>query len=70
MTLLQFAESIANHRSANLHGFHSDVVQAARRVVKENGGRLDAIGRYKADETEPMSWPEYERVKAQRRAKQ
>jgi hypothetical protein len=67
MTLLQFAESIANHHSANLHGFHSEIVQSARAVVKANGGQLDAIGRYKAGEVGPMSWAEYDRVKAQRR---
>jgi hypothetical protein len=47
--LLAFAEYVANHRSGNLHGFHHEVVSAARRVVKAAGGRLDKIGRYEKD---------------------
>lgn len=44
--LLAYAESVANSRSSNLHGFHSSIVEEARRVVKAAGGRLDKVGRY------------------------
>lgn len=66
--LLRFAESIANSTSGNLHSFHSDVVRAARGAVKAAGGTLEPIGRYHAGEAEPMSFAEYDKVKAQRRA--
>ena len=46
--LLRFAESVANHHSANLHGFHADLVAEARQLVKRSGGRLDKVGRYAA----------------------
>lgn len=65
--LLAFAESIANNSSANLHGFHRREVEAARRAVKAAGGRLDAIGRYKAGEVTPMSFDEYDKVKFARK---
>lgn len=39
--LLLFAESVANSRSGNLHGFHSE-------VVKSCGGTLEKRGRYRA----------------------
>lgn len=44
--LLEFAEYMANHRSSNMHGMHSEAVAHARRIVKAHGGRLDKIGRY------------------------
>ena len=59
--LLEYAESVANHRSNNLHGFHSGVVIAARQVVKAAGGNLEQIGRYRAGEDLPMSWDDYDK---------
>lgn len=64
--LLEFAESVANHRSSNLHGCHSDVIQAARKVVIAAGGNATALGRYHEGCAEPMSWEEYAVVKARR----
>ncbi len=56
MSLLEFAEFVANHKSANLHGFHEEVVTAARKAVKAKGGRLDAIGRYPEGGTVPKPY--------------
>lgn len=58
-SLLAFAESIANHRMGNMHGMYHKEVQEARRVVKLAGGKLKAIGRYRENEVEPMSWDDY-----------
>jgi len=69
-SLLKFAESIANHRSSMLHGFHPDVIEQARAAVIIAGGRCEAIGRYHENESIPMSWDEYECVKRKRRRMQ
>ncbi len=64
--LLGACEYIGNSTSGNLHGFHGDVVTAARQAVKAAGGELRAMGWFKAGEAEKMSYEERERMKAQR----
>ena len=57
--LLKFAESIANHSSAQLHGHFSSLIREARRIVKGNGGHLKAIGRYPEGGTTPKPHSRY-----------
>jgi hypothetical protein len=57
--LLAFAESIANNTSGNLHGFYGGYVTRARHVVKQAGGELRKVGRYKAGEVEETPHPVY-----------
>ena len=45
--ILRYVESVGNSRSGNLHGFHTHIVQEAREIVKEAGGTLLKMGRYR-----------------------
>ena len=65
--LLEFAESVANNSSGNLHGFHSHLVHDARQVVKMAGGELKEMGRFRAGECEPMSHKEWDQRKDERK---
>lgn len=59
MTPLEFAEKIANHGSSNLHGFYSELITEARRIVKEHGGRLRKVGRYEEGSASPRPVERY-----------
>ena len=59
--LLRFAESVANCRSAQMHGIHGDIIEAARQVVLACGAgdKLRAIGRYQAGSAKWTPFPPY-----------
>ncbi|MCK5610194.1 hypothetical protein KAR91_50435 [Candidatus Pacearchaeota archaeon] len=59
MSLLEFAESVANSKSEQLHAFRGDLIRAARKAVKAEGGKLDAIGRYPKGGTVPKPHSRY-----------
>ncbi len=61
--LLAFAETVANSTSGNLHGFYSHIVTGARKAVFAAGGELNAVGRYRAGEADPMSREDWDKLK-------
>lgn len=64
--ILSFLGYIAHHPSSDFHGRYDNEVATARRLLKEAGGELREVGRFRADSFTPMSHEEYDGRKMER----